>query len=606
MNNVIKFYQEGVIRSILARPKEMMHIMDMIDSSDFEDVNYELIYKSMVELCVENEPVSLPGIALKISEMGGAINTGWLFNLESNMVDWVEKAPPATWASLLKRESSKLKARNVLIEGMEEMNDAASNPLETMDKISSKLTSVSINATSADKFNIKDAILNFKEETVHIQETEGKIAAINSAYPSLDSYTQGWAPTHLITVGARTGIGKSVFAINNAMAALQQGKSVLFFSLEMTEREVISRMVSSLSMVPIHKIEKAEVLTEDEQARVNEALEFIAQSKLNIDSNPHVTIESLKRNSIKQAQSEEGLDFIIIDYLQLIENGGKKNRQEAVSEVSRSVKILAKTLNVPVMVLVQVNRERREEEGDQPPKLHDIRESGAIAQDSNVVILIHRNMEQDAESIDPKAMFILAKNRQGESNKYLSVRTRLECSLFIDDSERAQKHRMDQEKAAQVMQNEEYNNQNNTNNNSINDFEKGDRDLFTNNQGFLTEDTKGIDYPTAVSVQSEDDGIKVDFSNETGNEVLSGENEIYNFNNQQQNSITFEDENEQQESLANLVSEIEEHGMNVSNDSPVDTSSYSGNIPFEEDAGFAESFNFDMGEEYTQDPDEPL
>lgn len=433
-------YQEGVIRSLLARPEQLVSVVDILDSNDFEDVNYKLVYESMLQLLLEKKPISLADIALKIGEAGGSIDTGWFFNLETNISQWVQAAPPVTWAKLLKRESSRTKALNVLSEGIKEINDAKVNPLETMGKVSTELTKVSLETTAQEKFDIKDAIDEFRQETEQIQQSGGKIAAISSAYPTIDYYTQGWAPTHLITIGARTGIGKSVFAINNAVTAMAQGKTVLFFSLEMTRREVISRMVASLAMIPIQKIEKAVPLTEDEIQRQNEALEFIAGSNLVIDTNPYVTIEYLKRTAIKQSQSDVGLDFIIIDYLQLIQNEGKKNRQEAVAEVSRSVKILAKELNVPVMVLVQLNREKKDsDEGDNIPKLYDIRESGAIAQDSNVVILIHRDLEQDAEVIDPKGLFIIAKNRQGEANKFITIRTRLECSLFIDDNEKGKK-----------------------------------------------------------------------------------------------------------------------------------------------------------------------
>lgn len=434
-------YQEGVIRSLFARPEQLVSVIDILDSNDFEDVNYKLIYESMVEVFLLGKAITLPEIALRIGETGGSIDTGWFFNLEQNISAWIQVAPPVTWAKLLKRESARLKARNVLTEGLVEVNDSKSNPLEVMDKISTNLTKVSLETSAEEKFDIKDAIEEFKQESEQIQKSGGKIAAISSSYPSIDFYTQGWAPTHLITVGARTGIGKSVFAINNAVTAMIQEKSVLFFSLEMTRREVISRMVASIAQIPIQKIEKAIPLSEDEKERHDEALEMIANSKLIIDTNPYVTIEYLKRTSIKQAQSDDGLDFIIIDYLQLIQNEGKRNRQEAVAEVSRSVKILAKELNVPVMVLVQLNREKKDadsNEKDNIPKLYDIRESGAIAQDSNVVILIHRDLEQDAELVDPKALFILAKNRQGEANKYISVRTRLDCSLFMDDGKKGE------------------------------------------------------------------------------------------------------------------------------------------------------------------------
>lgn len=512
-----KRYQEGVIRSILARPKELMGVIDFVDSKDFEDVNYKAVYEAMLEIYLEGGNISLPEIALKIGESGGAVNTGWLFNLEGNIGEWVQAAPPTTWAKLLKKESAKDKAVNVLKEGMNKMNEEGSNPLETMDAISTQLTDVSIEATSNQSFDIKDAVEEFKNESQKILETGGKIAAITSAYPTIDYYTQGWAPTHLITIGARTGIGKSVFAINNAIAAMAQGKTVLFFSLEMTRREVISRMVASIALIPIQKIEKAAPLTEDEIERQNHALEFIAQSNLVIDTNPYVTIEYLKRTSIKQSQSEEGLDLIIIDYLQLIANDGRGSRQEAVSEVSRSVKILAKELNVPVMVLVQLNRENRNnEDGDNTPKLHDIRESGAIAQDSNVVILIHRDMEEDAEIIEPKALFILAKNRQGESNKYISVRTRLECSLFIDENQKGQEVMKDLQQAEDNEVN--FNSQAHNSPNAQEDAEFGN--LFgseSNESG-----------PLSSEYNSEEEGI--DFNEDSNSSVETpefNENESY-------------------------------------------------------------------------------
>lgn len=438
MSKEYKRYQEGLIRSILARPEEIASVVTYVDSKDFNDVNLKLVYESALELFLEGGQISLPDIALKIGDAGGAVDTAWLFNLNNNMAQWVQAAPPEIWAKLLKKESAKYKAKLILQNALKDLDKKESNPLSVMDVAANDLSQISIDAVSNQMFNINDAIDEFEAETKEILKSGGRVSSINSAYPTLDYYTQGWGATHLITIGARTGIGKSVFAINNAVAAMAQDKTVLFFSLEMTKREVISRMVAQLSMIPIQKIEKAALLTEDEKERQIEALNVIRNSKLKIDTNPLVNVEYIKRAAIKQAQSEDGLDFIIIDYLQLISSEGKKNRQEAIADISRNMKILAKELNVPVMVLVQLNRERRDGEEDNTPKIYDIRESGAIAQDSNVVILIDRKMDEDDEIIDPRATFIIAKNRQGEANKYISVRARLESSLFIDDNIKGQ------------------------------------------------------------------------------------------------------------------------------------------------------------------------
>ncbi|HHT97934.1 MAG TPA: AAA family ATPase [Clostridiales bacterium] len=493
MGKEYKRYQEGLIRSILARPEEIVNVVDYIDSGDFEDVNFKMVYESVLELYLEKKSISLPEITLKIGEGGGAVDTGWLFNLSRNMVQWIQVAPPTTWAKLLKRESAKTKAENVLKAGLVEINKKENNPLSIMDKIATSLSQVSVDATAGEMFNINDVIDEFEAETKEILSTGGNVTSINSAYPTIDYYTQGWGATHLITVGARTGVGKSVFAINNAVAAMSQEKTVLFFSLEMTRREVLSRIIASLSMIPIQKIEKAHPLTDDEKERQKEALSFIRNSKLKIDTNPHVTVEYIKRAAIKQAQSDDGLDLIIIDYLQLIANDGIRNRQEAVADVSRNMKILAKELNVPVIVLVQLNRERRDDDGDSTPKIYDIRESGAIAQDSNVVILIDRNMNEDTEVIDPKATFIIAKNRQGESNKYISVRTRLESSLFIDDNKKGQKVLDNIEQAIEDGGDYEINIKPTSHQNSYDDFNDIDvndedlENLFSDEEGFGDE-----------------------------------------------------------------------------------------------------------------------
>ena len=534
MSKEYKQFQEGLIRSILARPDEIANIVGLIDSKDFDDVNLKMIYGAILELHLENKTISLPEIALKIGESGGAIDTGWLFNLNNNMAQWVQAAPPVTWAKLLKRESTRNVAKNVLKEGLKDIDDKTSNPLNIMDNTVSNLSKVSLNATSNEMFDIDKAIDEFEEETKEILKNGGVVDSISSAYPTIDHYTQGWGATHLITIGARTGVGKSVFAVNNAVTAMSQGKTVLFFSLEMTRREVISRMIASMSLIPLKKIEKAEPLTDDEKERQKEALEIIRKSKLKLDTNPHATVEYIKRSAIKQAQSKDGLDFIIIDYLQLISNTSKRNRQEAVADISRNMKILAKVLNVPIMVLVQLNREKRDDE-DTTPKIYDIRESGAIAQDSDVVILIDRKTDdEDEEVIDPKATFIIAKNRQGESNKYISVRTRLESSLFIDDNIKGQKLLKDIEDSVENEGDYETNYESNDYQQPNNDFNNVAMSEEELENLFTTDDDFG------ENLFGNDGTLK---NNTFDDSVTFEDNTTFEDENMFENEDTFEEEN---------------------------------------------------------------
>jgi replicative DNA helicase len=141
-------YQEGLIKSILARPEEIANVVDYIDSRDFDNINFKLVYEAILELHLEKKPISLPGITLKIGELGGAIDTGWIFNLDNNIAQWVQAAPPQTWARLLKKESARHRAKNILQQGLSEINERKKDPLNLMDKIANELSQVSIDATS--------------------------------------------------------------------------------------------------------------------------------------------------------------------------------------------------------------------------------------------------------------------------------------------------------------------------------------------------------------------------------------------------------------------------------------------------------------------------
>lgn len=219
----------------------------------------------------------------------------------------------------------------------------------------------------------------------------------------------------------------SVFAVNSAVAAAQAGKSVLFFTLEMSNAEIDDRIIASISGVSMSKLKNGNI-TDEERAKVREALEELKRMKITVDSDPRVTVDTIRARATRQAQSPDGLDLIIIDYLQLITPVGKfSSRQEAVASMSRNMKLLAKTLEVPVIVLVQLNRGKDDEE-DKLPTIDNIRESGSIGMDSDIVILLHRDANFDDTT--PHTLFLLEKNRNGENKKIIRCHSNLATSLF--------------------------------------------------------------------------------------------------------------------------------------------------------------------------------
>lgn len=233
--------------------------------------------------------------------------------------------------------------------------------------------------------------------------------------------------------------GKSLTPTHNTVVATQAastacalGKSVLFFSLEMSSEQLIKRIAACHGNIMLSLLRPRDDRDNDTKNKISDVMDEISKWKLKIIDSPDVTMEKIRSISQQTAQSEDGLDMIIIDYLQLISTKGSynRNRQETVAEISRGCKMMAKELGVPVMVLVQLNREMKGEDPDRLPGKEDIRESAAIAADSDIVLIIHRKSKDD--STDPKALFILDKNREGASDKKFLMRCVLEKNIFQD------------------------------------------------------------------------------------------------------------------------------------------------------------------------------
>ena len=239
---------------------------------------------------------------------------------------------------------------------------------------------------------------------------------------------------------ALTGKGKSIFAINNAVAAAQANKSVLFFSLEMGIEEIRNRLFASVTGIPANDLKQGTV---DDSEALKKGMEEVQKMKITIDTQPNLTVDSIRARALRQAQSPQGLDMIVIDYLQLLTPSRKgANRQELVAEISREVKLLAKSLDVPIMIVVQLTRPGKDKE-ETTPSIFDIRESGSIASDSDVIVLLHR--EESNDGTIPHTQVILAKNRDGAANKMILCHSDMACSVFREIKKKGTEHVTDEE-----------------------------------------------------------------------------------------------------------------------------------------------------------------
>lgn len=431
--------QRRVVGSLLADSSHISRVLELITEEDFEEPSYALTFEAVAELSRLSQPISALTAADALERMGKLKEAGnplGLYTLATEGERYLQEAPVEVYARIVKEASAKAKISRTLQEaGKSFQDDSGVQAVDAVSELQAFLNSQLLHlsdASTISRFNegfqeYLDLLDNRKKVSEENALAAEGLQGIPSLLPTLNKLTTGWVAGQMITVGARTGVGKTIFAINCAVAAAKANHSVLFFSLEMSRHELEDRFMASMTGIPMNKLKQGD-LTEEERKRLLVEMEEMASMKLILDVEPKLTVDGIKARALKQAQSQEGLDFIIIDYLQLLTPAGRfSSRQEAVADISRNVKLLAKQLGVPVLVLVQVQREKDDDENAMP-QLHQIRESGAMGQDSDVVILIHRDKTQDDTT--PLTMVILAKNRNGPDQRIIRCHSNLSCSLF--------------------------------------------------------------------------------------------------------------------------------------------------------------------------------
>ena len=263
--------------------------------------------------------------------------------------------------------------------------------------------------------HIKDVIMDLYAQLDERAHSDSDIPGLTTGFPDLDRALTGLNKSDLVLVAARPGMGKTAFALNIALnAAKASGKAVAVFQLEMSKEQLASRFLSSEALLEAQKL-KTGNLTPDDWVKIARATNVLARTQIFLDDNPAITAAEIKA---KCRRLGDKLGLIVIDYIQLMTTGGKRsdNRVQEVAEISRSLKIMAKELNVPVVCLSQLSR-AAEQRSDKRPMLSDLRESGAIEQDADIVMFIYRDDYYDDESDNKNvAEIIIAKNRHGATN----------------------------------------------------------------------------------------------------------------------------------------------------------------------------------------------
>ncbi|MCR5234687.1 MAG: replicative DNA helicase [Lachnospiraceae bacterium] len=405
--------EQSVIGSMLMDKDAIVVASEMLNKDDFYHDQYGELFAAMVELYNEGKPVDPVTLKARLVEK----NLPETISNMEYMVDIVN----STYTSANIKEYIRIVADKAvmrrLIKLNDEINNRCYNPKESTDDILADAEKRVFNIVSRrggeDFVPIRKVVVDALEHISVISKNQGYVTGIATGFTDLDYRLAGLQPSDLILIAARPSMGKTAFVLNVAQhVCFKSGLCAAIFSLEMSKEQLINRMLSLESHVEAQKIRTGELADADWENLI-EGADIISRSKLIIDDTPGISIGELRSKCRKYSQ-EHGLSIVIIDYLQLMSgNGRSDSRQQEISEISRSLKALARELHVPVVALSQLSRavEKRE---DHRPMLSDLRESGAIEQDADVVMFLYRDDYYNKES--PKqgvAEVIIAKQRNG-------------------------------------------------------------------------------------------------------------------------------------------------------------------------------------------------
>lgn len=432
--------QKELISSLLMDSEKINDVLEIITVEDVEEPSFAVILEAMSEITRAEENIDIFSVGRNLENKGKLKEAGgWdeLYRLRNLGTNFLANSSPLLKAKIVKDYSTKKNLKDLFEESLADFEEDSGKLI--IDAVSDLQSTLNENILKYSDSSTMDRYGENDEEYVDLLEkrrqnyeenkdkTQG-LQGIPSLIPKLNDVTTGWLPGQLIVVAARTSIGKSVFAINCATTAAEAGCSTLFFSLEMEKEDIYDRIVSSRTDISLEKLKNGQLDNDEFNIVKKELKKAKSSQKLYFDTDSKQTIDSIRAKALRQAAST-GLDMIIVDYLQLVTPSGRfGNRQEAVADLSRNMKILAKQLGVPIMILSQLNREKKDE--DDTPTLDNIRESGAIAQDADIVILLHRDMKSDERDVLANTLVIVAKNRNGESNKYIACHSDLAYARF--------------------------------------------------------------------------------------------------------------------------------------------------------------------------------
>ena len=421
--------EQSVLGGMLLSKDAISEVVEILRERDFYRPAHELIYDAILDLYSRGEPADPVTVSAELTKRGDLTRAGGAPYLHT-LISSVPTAANASYYAKIIREraimrrlveaGTKIVQLGYTIEG--EVDDA-------VNQAQAEVHAVTERRAAEDYIQLSELLPAAFDEIEKI--SSGVVGeGIKTGFKDLDALTHGFHPGNMIVLAARPAVGKSTLGLDIARyASIHKLETSVIFSLEMSRSEITMRMLSAEARVPLNNIRSGS-LTDEEWARMARRMGEISEAPLFIDDSPNLSLMEIRAKA-RRLKQRHNLKLIVIDYLQLMTSGKRvENRQQEVSEFSRQLKLLAKELNVPVVAISQLNRSP-EQRSDKKPMLSDLRESGSIEQDADVVILLHRDDLYDQQARSGEADLIVAKHRNGPT-RTITVSAQLHFARFTD------------------------------------------------------------------------------------------------------------------------------------------------------------------------------
>jgi len=403
--------EQSVLGSILIDNDAVLSVSEFLRPEHFYDYNNAKVYEAMLSLYEGRAPIDIVTVSERLKEMKALKKVGGKAFLSRLANDVPTSANVESYGQIIKSLSAKRELISAAGRISERSFDEGTASAELLDYAEQEIFSLSQKHLKSVPTSLKEVLTASFDRLDELQKMGSGLRGVPTGFKQLDSMLAGMQDSNLIVLAARPGVGKTAFGLNIARyVAVEKKLPTCVFSLEMSKEELVDRLLVRQGLIDAWKLKTGQ-LSDDDFASLSEAMGVLAEAPLFIDDTPGLTVTEL-RTKARRLQVDKGIRFIIVDYLQLMHGMNRENRVQEVSEISQGLKNLARELKLPVVAMAQLNRQMESRGGK--PKLSDLRESGSIEQDADVVMFLHREDEEVREAVTCS----IEKHRNGPTGQF--------------------------------------------------------------------------------------------------------------------------------------------------------------------------------------------